>query len=197
MDESSDNESVGSLKEFIVPDVEVENDEVTETVTETLVDIVEPVQGTVVGGRMLRSRNPESIEMRKPRDEYYERFGRKEEEKLLLQDTKKDIVKFVATLEAEWKTKYEESGSEWPKLNVRMSLEKIREEYQKIKDFAGLPDSDDESSDVEEETNDSEVDEESDEDEDDEEEDEEEDEDEEEESEDEDDEDDDLESEEL
>ncbi len=113
---------------------------------------------------MLRSRNPEQLEKRKPRDEYYERFGRKEEEKLLLQDTKKDIVKFVKTLEDEWKAKYEASGAKWPSLNVRMSLERIREEYQKIKDFAELPDSDDES---EEESIDDEAEEDSDDDDDD------------------------------
>lgn len=142
--ETSDDESLGSLKDFIVND-EISSEKSASEASETLVDVVEPVDGTVVGGRMLRSRNPEQLEKRKPRDEYYERFGRKEEEKLLLQDTKKDIVKFVKTLEDEWKAKYEASGAKWPSLNVRMSLERIREEYQKIKDFAELPDSDDES----------------------------------------------------
>jgi len=147
--ESSDDESLGSLKDFIVND-EVTSEKSPSEASETLVDVVEPVDGTVVGGRMLRSRNPENIEKRKPRDEYYERFGRKEEEKLLIQDTKKDIVKFVKTLEEEWKAKYEASGLNWPSLNVRMSLERIRQEYQKIKDFANLPDSDDETSESEE-----------------------------------------------
>ena len=156
MDEiETDEESLGSLKDFIVSD-ELTSEKEPSEASETLVDVVEPVEGTVVGGRMLRSRDPEKIEKRKPRDEYYERFGRKEEEKLLIQDTKKDIVKFVKTLEDEWKAKYEASGAKWPSLNVRMSLERIREDYQKIKDFANLPDSDDELS----ETEDSEADEE-------------------------------------
>jgi hypothetical protein len=154
--ETSDDESLGSLKDFIVND-EISSEKSASEASETLVDVVEPVDGTVVGGRMLRSRNPDQLEKRKPRDEYYERFGRKEEEKLLLQDTKKDIVKFVKTLEDEWKAKYEASGAKWPMLNVRMSLERIREEYQKIKDFAELPDSDDESE--EEESIDDEADE--------------------------------------
>jgi hypothetical protein len=154
--ETSDDESLGSLKDFIVND-EISSEKSASEASETLVDVVEPVDGTVVGGRMLRSRNPDQLEKRKPRDEYYERFGRKEEEKLLLQDTKKDIVKFVKTLEDEWKAKYEASGAKWPSLNVRMSLERIREEYQKIKDFAELPDSDDESD--EEESIDDEADE--------------------------------------
>ena len=158
--ETSDDESLGSLKDFIVND-ELSSEKSVSEASETLVDIIEPVEGTVVGGRMLRSRNPDQLEKRKPRDEYYERFGRKEEEKLLLQDTKKDIVKFVKTLEDEWKSKYEAAGSKWPSLNVRMSLERIREEYQKIKDFANLPDSDDEDSDSEEASGDEDADEES------------------------------------
>jgi hypothetical protein len=149
-DYSTDDESVGSIKDFIVPDdVISEESEKNELEKEDL-DKIEPVVGTVVGGRVLRSRDPESIEKRRPKDDYYERFGRKEEEKLLIQDTKKDIVKYVKTLEAEWRVSYEESGKKWPVLNTKMSLEKIRSEYQDIKDFAKLPDSDDESSEGEE-----------------------------------------------
>jgi hypothetical protein len=147
-DFSTDDESVGSIKDFIVPDDAVSEEKVESNDSEldkADLDKVEPVVGTVIGGRVLRSRDPASIEKRKPKDSYYERFGRKEEEKLLIQDTKKDIVKFVKTLEAEWRISYEESGKKWPVLNTKMSLDKIRAEYQSIKDFAKLPDSDDES----------------------------------------------------
>ena len=107
------------------------------------------VTGTVVGGRTLRSRAPEHVESRKPRDSYYEKYGRAEEEKLMEKFTKKDIVEFVARLAPDHKAEYEAAGYVWPVLNVRMSLESIRAEYDKIKAFLDLPDSDKETSDDE------------------------------------------------
>ena len=104
------------------------------------------VTGTVVGGRTLRSRAPEHVESRKPRDSYYEKYGRLEEEKLMEKFTKKDIVEFVARLAPDHKAEYEAAGYVWPALNVRMPLEAIRAEYDKIKAFLDLPDSDKETS---------------------------------------------------
>lgn len=102
------------------------------------------VQGTVVGGRVLRSREAEKVEARKPKDAYLERFGRAELLKLEEKDTKKDIIAFLKTLESEWRQKYEDAGNTWPSLNMRMSLEAVREKYDHVKQFAELPDSDDE-----------------------------------------------------
>jgi hypothetical protein len=107
------------------------------------------VSGTVVNGRVLRSRATESIEKRKPKDEYYERFGRAEEARLLEKFTKKDIIDYLKSLEKEHRDAYEARGVKWPALNMRMSLADIREEYQNVKDFADLPDSDEEDSEEE------------------------------------------------
>lgn len=109
------------------------------------------VAGTVVGGRTLRSRAPEHVESRKPRDAYYEKYGRAEEAKLMEKFTKKDIVEFVARLAPDHRASYEAAGHVWPSLNVRMSLDDIRAEYEKIKAFLDLPDSDKETSDDEDE----------------------------------------------
>lgn len=104
------------------------------------------VSGTVVGGRTLRSRAPEHLESRRPRDEYYEKYGRAEEAKLMEKFTKKDIVEFVARLAPDHRDDYEAAGHKWPALTTRMTLEDIRAEYEKIKAFLDLPDSDKETS---------------------------------------------------
>jgi hypothetical protein len=184
-------ESMGSLKDFIVDDEEVTEDESSDDSVDTsdsetsLEEVIEEIveeepkpkkkklledpdtiqlmieeakkfagdvsSGTVVGGRVLRSRAPEKIEARKPKDHYYERFGRDEEERLMEKFTKKDILMFLSNLKDEHQEAYEAATHEaWPKLHVRMSLEHIRSEYQKVKDFLNLPDSEDESEDIEE-----------------------------------------------
>lgn len=126
--------------------------EALQTLAEEAARITAGVSGTVVGGRTLRSREPAKVEARKPRDEYYERFGRAEEARLLEKFTKKDIIEFVKSLEAEWRASYEAAGNTWPTLNARMSLESIREKYDHVKAFAELPDSDDEASDDDDES---------------------------------------------
>lgn len=171
---SDDEESIGSLKDFIVADEEASScseseepvakkakvvDE-TETVNQLVSEakaFASDIKGTTVNGRTLRSRDPSAMEKRKPKDEYYERFGRDAEAKLLEKFTKKDIIEFVKDLEKDNRSAYEDSGHTWPKLNVRMSLEDIQEEYQKIKDFLSLPDSDGEESVDSEDESDSEV----------------------------------------
>jgi len=178
-----DNESMGSLKDFIVDDnleesegsesedemsdvdessgsesgddvvepvVKVKEDpEVIKLLAEEAAEFTKSISGTVVGGRTLRSREPAKIEARKPRDMYYERFGNKEEAKALEKFTKRDIIKWVQKLAAEHRVAYEAAGHAWPQLTARMSLEAIRQEYNKIKQFIGLPDSDAETSDEE------------------------------------------------
>ena len=174
-DMSDDEESIGSLKDFIVDDTEdgeivsddasdaTEEAEATEGRAAKKAKIVEDldvvdqlvseakafaanIEGTTVNGRTLRSRDPKALESRKPKDEYYERFGRDAEAKLLEKFTKKDIIEFVKDLEKENRAAYEAAGNTWPKLHARMSLDTIQEEYQKIKDFLDLPDSDGEES---------------------------------------------------
>jgi hypothetical protein len=153
-----DSDDAGSLVDFIVEDEETDTEPETKrarvetdddsdgikTLEEEAKQFVGEVQGTVVGGRVLRSRDAEKVEARKPKDEYLERFGRAELLKLEEKDTKKDIIAFLKTLEAEWRQKYEEAGNTWPSLNMRMSLEAVREKYDHVKQFADLPDSDDE-----------------------------------------------------
>jgi len=157
----SDNESVGSLKDFIVKDAsdvesieserpvkraKKEDPEVLNLMKEEAEKFAQNVQGTVVNGRTLRNREPESIEKRKPKDEYYERFGRAEEGRLLEKFTKKDIIDYMKSLEKDYKEDYEARGVVWPKLTMKMSLAEIREHYDGVKAFADLPDSDEESS---------------------------------------------------
>jgi hypothetical protein len=168
-DMSDDEESIGSLKDFIVEDTEscgaessasdseaaepkakkakvIEDpDLVNQLVTEAKA-FVANIQGTTVNGRTLRSRDPKALDARKPKDEYYERFGRDAEQKLLEKFTKKDIIEFVRDLEKENRADYEAAGHTWPKLHAKMSLDAIQDEYQKIKDFLDLPDSDGEES---------------------------------------------------
>ena len=161
----SDNEDdVGSLEDFIADDDEaarelkrarIEQNEEDADGIKALAEEAErfagKVTGTVVGGRVLRSRDPEKIEARRPKDAYYERFGRQVEERLMEKFTKKDIIEFVKTLEKDYKESYEASGQQWPSLTTKMSLEAIREKYDAIKAFADLPDSDEETSEDEEE----------------------------------------------
>ena len=195
VESSSDESSEGSLKDFIVKDVDEDDsvieddetlasdddDEVTddeeddsndETTSEEKVVEDEPVvkkarlvkeskddiqilaeeakafaaeiKGTQVGSRVLRSRDPESVEARKSKDLYYERFGKAEEANLMEKFKKKDIIDFLKTLESEWRAKYEAAGHVWPNPNMRQSLESIEAVYYPLKEFAGLPDSDDE-----------------------------------------------------
>ena len=55
---------------------------------------------------------------------------------------KKDTVEFIKKLEKDHRADYEGAGFKWPVVNVRMTLEKIREEYAPLKKFLELPDSD-------------------------------------------------------
>lgn len=158
---------MGSLKDFIVPDdvdmadsaaeeddddapdevaVEEEDQQNLELMAAEAARITGGLSGTVVGGRTLRSREPAAVAARTTRDTYYERFGRADEAKLMEKFTKKDIIEFVGTLKSEYKESYEAAGNVWPVLTTRMSLDAIRSEYDKIKKFADLPDSDDEES---------------------------------------------------
>jgi hypothetical protein len=149
-DDSSDDESMGSLKDFIVEDSEAESDLEEPSTKKQKVEepiallaneasqFVGSLDATCVNGRTLRSRD----KLTKPKDDYYERFGKKAEAELLEKFTKKDIIEFVKDLEKEHKASYEASGKEWPKLTTKMSLDSIRESYDDIKAFAGLPDSD-------------------------------------------------------
>ena len=102
------------------------------------------ITGTQIGSRVLRSRDPASVEARKSKDLFYERFGKADEEALMEKFKKKDIIDFLKTLESEWKLKYEAAGHVWPALNMRQSLEAIEAAYYPFKEFAGLPDSDEE-----------------------------------------------------
>jgi signal recognition particle subunit SEC65 len=114
-----------------------------------------PLQGTVVGGRTLRSRAPEQMDKRKPRDNYYERFGRKAEQEAIEKFTKKDIIEWVRKLALEHKAEYETStGQAWPVLTPKMSLDTIQSEYKKIKRVLELPDSDQEDDDVDQASDD-------------------------------------------
>jgi len=157
---STEEDDAGSLVDFIVDDetdpepeakrarTETDDDsEALKTLEEEAAKFVGQVQGTVVGGRTLRSRDADKVEARKPKDEYLERFGRAELLKLEEKDTKKDIIAFLKTLEAEWRQPYEEAGHTWPVLNMRMTLDAVREKYDHVKKFADLPDSDDEGED--------------------------------------------------
>lgn len=165
----SDDEDAGSLKDFIVEeedsphsDAESEVDVVaikpedTDTLsllTEEATRFTSGVTGTEIAGRVLRSRKPEDIEKRKTKDMYYERFGRDEEARLMEKFTKKDILEFIKKLEKDHRADYETAGHVWPDVNSKMSLDKIREEYEPLKKFLELPDSDEE---TDEESDDSE-----------------------------------------
>jgi pyruvate/2-oxoglutarate dehydrogenase complex dihydrolipoamide acyltransferase (E2) component len=122
-----------------------EDPETIELLKQEAAEFAAGVTGTVVNGRTLRSRDPSSLEKRKPKDEYYERFGRADEEKLMEKFTKKDMIDFLKALEKDNREAYEAAGHEWPTLNVRMPLEEIREKYDAVKAFLDLPDSDAES----------------------------------------------------
>jgi len=161
---SDAEDDVGSLEDFIVDDEEAsrelkrarleaqddDGDEAIKVLAEEAERFAGTVTGTIVGGRVLRSREPEKIEARRPKDAYYERFGRDVEARLMEKFTKKDIIEFVKTLEKEYREAYEATGETWPVLTTKMSLESIREKYDAIKVFADLPDSDDETEDSEE-----------------------------------------------
>jgi len=167
-EESDDDmESIGSLKDFIVPDPEdeddVENDLVLdqqrpaedndiELLKKEAVEFakLDTLQTSVVNGRTLRSRDKSAMDARKPKDLYYERFGKQQEEVLMEKFTKKDIIEYVQKLKEDNCVAYEAARGPWPQLSMKMSLQTIQTEYQNIKDFLGLPDSDDESSDAEE-----------------------------------------------
>jgi len=101
--------------------------------------------GTHVGGRTLRSRDAEAIEKRK--DTYYEKYAKQEEAKLMEKFLKKDIIDFLKKLEPEWRESFEATGRTWPSPKITMSLESIQELYKPVKEFANLPDSDEEDSD--------------------------------------------------
>ena len=122
----------------------VEKEDETALLKEEAEKFAAGVKGTVIGSRVLRSRDPNDMEKRKAKDLYYERFGRAEEEKLMEKFKKKDIIDFLKTLESEWRPQYEQAGHKWPSPTLKWSLESIEEVYYPVKKFANLPDSDDE-----------------------------------------------------
>jgi len=151
---SESDDSVGSLVEFIAPEevvadevkIPVADEDIVEILKQEAEQFTKNITATIVNGRTLRSRDPKDLEKRKPRDLYYERFGKAEEERLMEKFTKKDIIEFLKKLEPEHKVAYEScNGNVWPSLNTKLSLEKITSEYKKVKVFLELPDSDDES----------------------------------------------------
>lgn len=149
-DEDSNDSEDSDVKPIVPKPKRVKEDpEIIKLLAEEAEAFTKSIQGTVVGGRTLRSREPEKLEARKPKDMYYERFGRKEEIKALEKFTKKDIIEWVRKLAAQHKADYEAAGNAWPTLHIRMSLEAIRAEYDRIKKFLDLPDSDADSSDDE------------------------------------------------
>jgi hypothetical protein len=151
-DSDSDDESAGSLKEFIVEGGDSVVSEEVETASAEDVNLLKTeaerfagnVTGTVLGGRVLRSRDPESIAKRKPKDEYYDRFGRNDEARVMEKFMKKDIIDYIQTLADDYKSDYETAGHTWPKLTMKNTMQTVRSEYDKIKAFADLPDTDDE-----------------------------------------------------
>lgn len=143
--DSSDDESVGSLEDFIVKDVEalpkVSEEEEERLAREEAEKIVQNLKADQTTKYSLRDRTT----LKPVVDPYMERFGNAEARRLHEEDEKKDIIKFVKELEAEFKESYIAAGHAWPVLKVKMSLDTIRGFYQPLKEFAGLPDSDDES----------------------------------------------------
>lgn len=159
-DDDSDVSSTSSAEENDVPPTEgpagkkrkvVEDPEVLRLLAEEAEKFAGPIQGTVVGGRTLRSREPEKVKARQPRNSYYEKYGAEEEARVMEKFNKKDIIKYLSVLAKDNKEAYEMAGHVWPKLTMSMAYDKIRAEYESVKAFLGLPDSDDENSDDEEE----------------------------------------------
>jgi hypothetical protein len=143
--DSSDDESVGSLKDFIVKDVEalpkVSEEEEEKLAREEAEKLVQNLKADQTTKYSLRDRTT----LKPVVDPYMERFGNTEARRLHEEDEKRDIIKFVKELEAEFKESYVAAGHAWPVLKIKMSLDAIRAFYQPLKEFAGLPDSDDES----------------------------------------------------
>ena len=119
-----------------------EDPEVLKLLKEESEQFSKSIKGSIINGRVLRSREPACIEARRAKDYYYERFGRAEEEKLMEKFNKKDTIDFISKLEKDHKTAYEEAGNVWPVLNTRMKMEQIREAYDLLKTFLNLPESD-------------------------------------------------------
>jgi E3 ubiquitin-protein ligase HUWE1 len=152
-DDENISEIVSSDEEEEVPVIPPETEE---QIAKAEADrIASSIKGsTLVGGRTLRDRS-------KIANPTLDRYGDKERELLFIKDEKKELIREVKI----WRTTPElvnkRADLAWPVLNLKMSLDDIRTEHEKVRVALGLDSTDEESEDdVEDEVEDEEVEEE-------------------------------------
>ena len=127
MSVSSDEDDIGSLKDFIEDDAPVERLAVPEDGPE-LVEILKeeakslgPLASVEVNGRTLRDRNT----LKKPVDEYLLK-NQKDIEALALKEEKQDLIDELKELQKEYKEKYAALVPQPEKATTKKSLEDIK-----------------------------------------------------------------------
>jgi hypothetical protein len=136
-----------TLGGFIVPDPDSDSDvsaedipdddeEVQAILREEAAKITSNIQTTVVNGRTLRDRTT----LAAPKDEYWERFGKRTSEKLAVVEHKREMLDDIKA----WKKEF--AGTKefaWPNLTLRNSTETIEEAHKLVIDTFELELADD------------------------------------------------------
>jgi hypothetical protein len=138
-----------TLGGFIVPDPDSDSDvsaedipdddeQVQAILREEAEKITSNIQSTVVNGRALRDRTT----LAAPKDEYWERFGKRTSEKLAVVEHKREMLDDIKA----WKKEFAgtKPDFQWPNLTLRNSTEAIEQAHQLVIDTFELELADDE-----------------------------------------------------
>jgi hypothetical protein len=136
-DESNISEIVSSGEEEVIEPIPPENEEVLAKLEADC--ILASIKGTsCVNGRVLRDRS-------KIVNPTVDRYGDKERELLFIKDEKKELIREIKIWRETPDLVNKVAGLAWPVLNVRMSLESIRLEHDRVRISLGLESTDEES----------------------------------------------------
>ena len=136
-DESNISEIVSSGEEEVIEPIPPETEEVLAKLEADR--ILASIKGTsCVNGRVLRDRS-------KIVNPTVDRYGDKERELLFIKDEKKELIREIKIWRETPDLVNKVASLAWPVLNVRMSLESIRLEHDRVRISLGLESTDEES----------------------------------------------------
>jgi len=136
-DESDITEIVSSSEEEEIEEIPPETEEmIAKAEAERIASSIKG--STVVGGRVLRDRT-------KIVNPIQNRYGDKERELLYIKDEKKELIREIKIWRETPELLNKAPTLSWPILNVRMSLQTIQEEHERVRIALGLDATDEES----------------------------------------------------
>lgn len=172
-EDTSDNDEAEEEEEA-PDDLPEDGPELAKVLVEEASKITSNLTSTVVGGRSLRDRS----KIEKPKDSYWEKFGKKDYEKLMIKDQKKDFLDEIRAIKKDYEknpTDYPTPPDDfrWPSVSMKDTIEAIEAALNYVSEALQIEyeDADDEDDAEDEDIDDDDEDEESDDEEDDDEED--------------------------